>query len=253
MKRIALVSGMVFVSFLIISHDLHAQRPYRSDPGIDNDYYDLNLTREQLEKIDQLELKLEKDLSPLFSKLRANYMELDELETQIRPDQTKIENIWDRIYRLEDDILDKEILHERKIRGLLTIDQRAVFDSYYTDGMDTYGRNEIDRGYFRRESRRVDGDYYGSRRNSYRVGIGRSYMGRGAGGLGRGYYGYGRGNSRGYGMNRGYSRLTAGRLSRPGYYRYNPRVRYGRGPCGGGSGKWDRRDYGRGRRNWKDY
>ena len=249
MKRIALVSGMVLVSFLIISLDLHAQRPYRSDPGIDNDYYDLNLTREQVEKIEQLELELDKELSPLFSKLRSNYMKLDELEAQISPDLTKIEKMWDRIYQLEDDIEDKEILNERKIRGLLTIDQRAVFDSYYTNEMDTYGRNEFDRGYFRRGYRRADRGYYGTRRGDYRVGIDRGNRGRGAGGMGRGNYGYGRGSTRGYGMNRGYSRITAGRFSRPGYYRYNPRVRYGRGPCGAGLGKWYRRDYGRGRWN----
>ncbi|MFC2165431.1 Spy/CpxP family protein refolding chaperone [Acidobacteriota bacterium] len=249
MKKTALISGMVFISFLIISQGLYAQRFHRYETRIDNNYYDLELTREQLEKIDQLELELEKELSPLFSKLRANFEELDEEETQMRPDQLKIEKIWDRIYRLDDDIQDKEILHERKIRGLLTEDQKAVFDSYYRDEMGTYGRNELGRGYFGPGYRRDDRGYYGTRRSDYRVGIGRGYRGRGAGGMGRGYYGYGRGNSRGYGMRRGYSRLTAGRFSRSDYYRNFPRVRYGRGPCGAGLGKWDRRYYYRGRWN----
>ena len=56
MKKNVLISGMVFVSFLIISQGLYAQRFYRNSPIIEDDYYDLNLTQEQLAKIDALEL-----------------------------------------------------------------------------------------------------------------------------------------------------------------------------------------------------
>lgn len=103
MKKMGIISGMVFVSFLFISHGLYAQRIYRYGPGIEDDYYNLNLTRKQMEEIDKLELELEKELSPLISKLRSNYVVLDELEAQRSPDPTKINNIWDVIYRLEDD------------------------------------------------------------------------------------------------------------------------------------------------------
>ncbi|NOR16053.1 MAG: hypothetical protein GQ544_10125, partial [Candidatus Aminicenantes bacterium] len=70
MKKMALVSGVVFVSILFISHGLYAQRIYIDDPGIEDEYYELNLTKEQRENIDKLELELEKELSPLISKLR---------------------------------------------------------------------------------------------------------------------------------------------------------------------------------------
>jgi Spy/CpxP family protein refolding chaperone len=249
MKKIALVSGMVFVSLLLISHGLYAQRFYRYGPGIEDDYYDLNLTREQMEKIDKLELELERELSPLISKLRSNYMELDELEAQGSYDPTKIKKIWDMINKLEDDIGNKEISHEKKIRDLLTKEQRIIFDSYYAYGLNHYGRGGFGRGYFGRGYREFPGGNYGYGRYGYGAGMGRNYLGRGAGRLGRSYYGYGRGIVRGFGMNRGYFGLGTGRLSGPGNYRNYPRFRYGRGPCGAGLGKWYRWDYGRGRWN----
>jgi hypothetical protein len=252
MKKNALISGMMLVSFLFISHGLYAQGFYSYGPGIEEDLYDLNLTREQKEEIDKLEIELEKELSPLISKLRSNYVVLDELEAQRTPDSTKINNVWDVIYRLEDDIRNKEISHEKKIMDLLTEDQRTIFDSYYGYGLNPYDRGGFSRGYFGRGIRRFRGGNYGYGRNRYSAGMGRNYLGRGANRLGRGYYGYGRGISRGYSMNRRNFRPGAGRLSSPDNYRYYPRFRYGRGPCGAGLGKRYRWDYDRGRWKWND-
>jgi len=209
MKKTFIISYAFIISFLFISQQLFAQRYYKNNPRIYNDPYDLNLTQKQLEKMDKLEIELEKSLSPLFSKLRTNYFKLDELELQRSPDHTKIDKAWEEIYTLEEEIEKKEIAHEENIRGLLTEDQRAVFDSYYGYGMGT------GRGYYGR------GQGYGSR--------------RGVGTLGQGYYG------------RGIARGT-GRLTRRSY-RYDSRIRYGRGPCGAGLGKWYPQGYGRGRWN----
>jgi hypothetical protein len=233
MKKSAFIFGMVFVSVLFLSDGLCAQRYYRYDPGIQDDYYDLNLTQEQMEKIDRLEIELEKELSPLVAKLRSNYVVLDELEAQRSPDPKRIENAWDVIYKLEDDIQNKEILHEKKIRDLLTEEQKAVFDSYYAYDTNPYGRGGLGRGYFG----------YGYGGYGYGAGMGRNYLGRGAGRSGRGYYGYGRGISRGYGMNRGYFRFGVGSgAGQLGYGRgrFSRGVRYGRGPCGAGLGRWYR-------------
>jgi len=183
MKKIALISCMVFISFLFISQGLLAQRYYRGGPGIEDDYYDLNLTQEQMEKIDKLELELERELSPLISKLRSNYMELDELGAQGSYDPTKIKKILDLTNKLEDDIGNKEISHEKKIRDLLTQEQRIIFDSYYG-----YGLNQYDRG-----------------------GFGRGYFGRGFRGFRGGNYGYGAGRLSGSGKYRYYSRFRYGR------------------------------------------
>lgn len=218
MKKIALISGAVIVLLLFISHGLYAQRIYRDDPRIEDDYYDLKLTQEQLEKIDLLEIELEKELSPLFSRLRASYFELDELEAQRNPDPTQIKKIWDAIFNLEDDIQNKEISHEKMIKDLLTEDQRAIFDSYYAYGTNPYRRSGFGRRYSGFGSRGFrEGNYAYGR---YGGGMRRNYLRRGADRLSRNYYGYGRGISS----------------------RYYPRLRYGRGPCGAGLGRWYRWD-----------
>ncbi len=252
MKKIVHIFGMVFVSFFFISHGLYAQRVYKDDPGIEDDYYDLNLTQEQMEKIDKLELELEKELSPLISKLRSNYMELDELEALRGSDPAKINKIWDVLYKLEEDIHNREISHEKEIRNLLTEDQKVIFNSYYDYALNPYASGDFGQGYYGRGFMGFRGGNHGYGRYGYGAGMGRNYLGRGAGRVGRGYYGYGRGVSRGYGMNRGNFGLGGGRLSGPNNYRYYPRFRYGRGPCGARLAKWYRMGYGRGRWNWND-
>ena len=226
MKKTAVMSGLVLVSFLFVFHSLYAQGFYRYDPIIEDDYYGLNLTQEQIAKIDALELELEKELSPLIAKLRSNYAVLDDLEAQRDPDPSEINQAWDLIYKLEDDIQKKEILHEKKIRDLLTEDQKALFDAYYAYGASPYERGGFGRG--------IRGGRYG-----YGYGAG---MGRGVGMLGRGYYGYGRGITRGYGRNMGYFGRGAGRMGY-GNSRFLRGVRYGRGPCGAGLGRWYRWNY----------
>ena len=237
MKKTVIISGLIFISILFISQGLFAQRYLRGGPGIESDYCPLNLTQEQIEKIDKLELELEKELSPLFSKLRSVYVELEELEAQRSPDMTKMEEMWDVMYKLEFNIRNKEILHEKTIRELLTQDQIALIDSYSAYDRGFYGRGGYGRGNF--------GSGYGR----YSAGVGQNYMGRGAGRLGRGYYGYGNVGTRGFSRNTGYLGRGTGRLG----YGTNPNlrgVRYGRGPCGAGLGRWYRMGYGIGRWNW---
>jgi Spy/CpxP family protein refolding chaperone len=222
MKKRAMISSIVFISFLFVSQGFSAQGYLRGGPGIEENYCQFNLTQEQMEKIDKLDLELEKELSPLFSMLRSIYMELEELEAQRSPDLTKIEKIWETIFKYEFDIQNKEILYEKKIRDLLTEEQKALIDSFTAYGRGGFGRGNFGRGYGR-----------------YGAGTGQNYMGRGAGMLGRGFYGYGNAITRGYGRNMGYLGQGTGRISY-GNVRFLPGVRYGRGPCGAGLGRWYR-------------
>jgi len=217
MKKTLLLSSIVIISFLFISQPLFAQRYYRNGP---------DLTQEQMENMDKLELELEKELSPLFYKLRNNYIKLDELELQRNTDYNKTSKIWEEIYKLEEEIEKKEISHEANIRGLLTKDQMAVFDSYYGYGMG-YGRGNFERG----RGRGRMGQGYARFNSGYGAGYGRNYLRRGTAWKGQEYYGRG---------------IGAGRMGR-GNYRYYSRVRNGRGPCGAGWGKWSTQGYGRGR------
>jgi hypothetical protein len=242
MKKMALISGMIFVSFIFVSQGLYGQTDDRYGPGIEEDYYGLNLTQEQMKKIEILELELEKEISPLIAKLRSNYVVLDELETERNPDPKRIDNVWGVICRLEEDIEKKEISHEKKIREVLTEDQRVIFDSYSGYGINPYSRGAAGRGYYQGAYRGYRGRQYGYNGTGYGAGMGRNYVGRGAGRLGRGYGGYGRGVTRGYGGNMGYFGRGAGRLGY-GNSRLLRGVRYGRGPCGAGLGRWYRWNY----------
>ena len=168
-------------------------------------------------------------------------MVLDELEAQRNPDPTKINNVWDVIYGLEDNIQNREILHEKKIRDLLTEDQRVIFDATYAFGADPYYSGGFGRG--------LRGGNYGyGGYGYYGRGMGRNYYGRGTGRLGGGYYGYGRGIGRGYNRNMGYFGRGAGQQVY-GNGRFVRGVRYGRGPCGAGLGRWYRWNYNRVGRN----
>ena len=71
MKKRTLISGMVFILFVFISQGLYAQGYYRYGPPMEDDYYALNMTKEQMEKIDTLEHGLIKELSPLIAKIRS--------------------------------------------------------------------------------------------------------------------------------------------------------------------------------------
>jgi hypothetical protein len=252
MKKMALISGLVFVSFIFMTSGLYAQRYDRYGPGTEDDFYGLNLTQEQISKIDALEIELEKELAPLIAKLKSNYVVLDELEAERNPDPKRIDAVWEVIYRLEENIENKEISHEKKIRELLTEDQRVIFDGYYGYGMNPYSGGAVGRGYSQRAFRGYRGRNYGYGGYGYGAGMGRNFLGRGMGRLGRGYSGYARGINRGYGRNMGYLGRGAGQqglgYDRTRYYRG---IRYGRGPCGAGLGRWNRRNDYRGGWNWR--
>ena len=239
MKKQAFLSVTVLICILFVSHGLYAQRMHRYCPVMEDLIYELNLTEKQLEEIDKLEIGREKELLPLISKLRSQYGVLDELEIQRNPDPGKINAVWDAIYKLEEDIQNKEILHENKIRELLTEEQTAVLDSYFADSTIPYDRGGLGRGYFGSGFRgfRVGNDRYAG--YGFGAGVGRNGLGRGAGRLGSAYYG-GRGNiGRVYDGRIGDVGRGVGLL---GYGRFLRGARYGMGPCGAGLGRlyrWD--------------
>lgn len=234
MKKGIVIPFIVFILFAFVGQGLSAQRYLARGAGAGGDYCVLNLTEEQIKKIDRLELDLYKELSPLFSKLRSVFIELDELETQASPDQKRIEAVWERICQLEDDIRNRELQHEKKISDLLTEEQKTLIESFYSYGRGGLGRGNFGRGY---------GRY------NYGAWIGQNYLGQDSGELARGYYGYGRGIRGGYGRMGVY--LGQGAVWRG--YGQNPPflgVRYGRGPCGAGLGRGYLMGVGRGRWIW---
>lgn len=236
MKKRTVISAMVFISFFFFAQEISAQRYYGEGFGSTAADQKLNLTQEQVEKIDALELELEKDLFLLNSQLRSNWMRLEELEAQRSQDPAEMKKLLDVIYKLENEMQNKEIQHQNKIRDVLTEDQKVLLDNFGAFGWNFYGRGGFGRGYFRRGFERFGGNS-GYALNS--PGFGRMGWGQGAYGQDRANYGYGRG------LGRGYSGLG---VLRPeaGYSRYNSYYRSGRGPCGAGWGRGPYWNYGRG-------
>jgi hypothetical protein len=241
-KNILVIAiGLIFI--ISISQVLLAQRYFRDNSfrQRDYDYYDLKLTESQRIKIDELELNLEKEISPLVSELRVKELELQQLYNRTNPDEQKIETKINEMIKIEDAIAEKEISYNEKVGNLLTKEQKAIIDSYYRDF--GYGR-----GFYGRGAVRFGQADYG--RGFYRQGMGRGYYGQRQGqgrlgwsdlrGYGRGYYGQRQGQGRlGWSDLRGYGR---------GYY---GGMRLGRGPRGRGLGRLIWRNYGYGRGWWK--
>ncbi|MCK4494835.1 MAG: Spy/CpxP family protein refolding chaperone [Candidatus Aminicenantes bacterium] len=221
-KNILIIAiGLIFI--ISTSQVLLAQRYSRDNQFWQRDYdlYDLKLTESQLIKIDELELNLEKEISPLLSKLRLKDLELRQLSDRANPNEQKIESKINEIIKIDDAITEKENSYNEKVRNLLTKEQKAIFDSYYRD----FGYS---RDFYGRGAGRFGQAGYG--RGFYRQGMDRGY--------GRGYYGQGLGRL-GWNNSRGYGR---------GFY---SGIRLGRGPCGRGLGRLTWRNYGYGRGWWK--
>ena len=245
MRKNILVIALGIIFIISISQVVLAQRYYRDNPyqQRDYDYYGLKLTETQRIEIEELELNLEKEISPLLSELRVKDLELQQLYNRANPDEQKIETKINEIVKIENAIAEKESSYIEKIRNLLTKEQKGIIDSYSRDF--GYGRDFYGRGAGRFGQANYGRGFYG--RGYY----GQGYYGRGQGrlgwsdfrGYGRGYYGqgyYGRGQGRlGWSDRRGYSR---------GYY---GNIRLGRGPCGRGLGRLIWRDYGYRRGWWK--
>lgn len=221
-KNILIIAiGLIFI--MSISQVLLAQGYYRDNLYRQRyfDYYDLKLTESQLKKIDELEISLEKEISPLLSKLRVKDLEYRQLYYRANPDERKIETIINEMNKIEDAIIEKERSYDEGIRNLLTEKQKAILDSYY--GNFGYGRGFNGRG-GGRFGQAVDS------RGFYRPRMGRGY--------GRGYYGQGQG------------RLGWSNLSGYGRGHYYDGMGLGRGPCGRGLGRYLWRNYGY-RRGWR--
>jgi hypothetical protein len=230
-KKTALKTGyFVFLAVLLLLGS-HAQIFAQGlEPVYDDQYYaNPDLSREQSEKIRELEERLDKELSPLHQRLRSLYRDVDRLETAANPEPRKIDEKWAEIDRLENDIRDREMKHEQRIAEIVP---QAVGSYGYPGG--AYAAQ----GYWGRMGRGPGGGGMGRMSGAagyggggYGIGRGRSgYVGRGYGraGAGAGYGGYGR-IGVGYGMGtRGY---TGG-------------VRLGRGPCGAGLGRLSGAGYG---------
>ncbi len=190
-----------------------ARRPMGMRPA-----YGLNLTEEQMVRIEEMRLQFEKEILPLETELQTHYSELRLMYVK-NQEQAKIDAKFNQIDKMEIELERRFEAHQMNIRNLLTNEQKMLFDQEggfrMGLGMDYgggYGRGPgMGRGYIQGNSRGY-GQYYGR-------GYGRSP------GMGRGYI---QGNYRGYGQYYGRAYGRSPGMGR-GYIQGNYRG-YGRGP-----------------------
>jgi hypothetical protein len=241
MKTVRACVVIAVCLFLISALPGFAQRRLpRMDPYYD---YDLELTSEQIQQIEEMELKFQQEILPLESDLDMQYLEMRRMIAQ-NEEQAKIDAKLDRIDKMEIEIDQKYQAHQTRIRDLLTDRQKMLFDEQGGLGMGLGW--DYRRGYAPGYGRGYGRGYGGGYAPGYGRGLGRGY----GLGYGRGYgpgYGrwYGPGYERGYGLGygRGYG-LGYGRGYAPGYGK-DYRIPYNRG-YGLGYGRGLGRGWGRG-------
>ncbi len=179
-----------------------ARRPMGMRPA-----YGLNLTEEQMVRIEEMRLQFEKEILPLETELQTHYSELRLMYVK-NQEQAKIDAKFNQIDKMEIELERRFEAHQMNIRNLLTNEQKMLFDQ----------------------------------EGGFRMGLGMDYGGGYGQGYGRGYI---QSNSRGYGRGPGMGRGYIQGNSR-GYGQYYGRG-YGRGPgMGRGYIQGNYRGYGRG-------
>ncbi len=93
-----------------------------------------NLTDEQSKQIADLRTDHLKKMTGLRNQLFEKQAHLRTLNTADTPDMKAINATVDEIGSLKTDMMKEREAHLQKIRGLLTADQRAVFDSSHMQG-----------------------------------------------------------------------------------------------------------------------
>ncbi len=88
----------------------------------------LDLTDEQTAKIQDLELKLEKEIIPLRSQIPAIEANLKQELVADQFNQTKVKSLIDQKTKILSEIEFKQFLNQRAVRDLLTPEQQKQFD-----------------------------------------------------------------------------------------------------------------------------
>ena len=176
-------SALVFLAAVCVPPaDAQVRRPYRAYAGA------MNLTDEQLDRIEDLRLAFQSDILSLETKWSKLDLELEAMSRKGQDLDAKLKEL-DALEREMDKIW---VAHQNQVRSVLTDDQKVLFDRFGGLGLGL-----------------GPGAGYGA---APRLGLG-SGAGRGRGygwapGAGRGIRGYGRypryGRGYGPGMGRGY-------------------------------------------------
>jgi Spy/CpxP family protein refolding chaperone len=132
---------LVMIASLVMANGLLAQgldRPFQPKP---TRMAALDLTDEQQAKIQDLELKLEKEIIPLRSQIPAIEANLKQELIADQFNQIKVKNLIDQKAKILSEIELKQLLNQRAVRDLLTPNQQKQFDLHaLKEGMRHHGK-----------------------------------------------------------------------------------------------------------------
>lgn len=91
---------------------------------------DLNLSEDQIKKLQDLNLKYQKEVLEVRNTLQAKGLELQTLLLSKEPDQAKVDSLVEEIGQLRTDIQKKTLNHQIETRKILTQEQWDKLRSY---------------------------------------------------------------------------------------------------------------------------
>lgn len=126
MKKIRIYVCFAVVFMLINASSSWAQEDTESEMM---PYYGLNLTQDQINKIQEMRLDFQKEILELRIKLQGRYLELNNMYNN-GESQEKIDNIIAQIENMSLELEQKYFDHRNQIRGILTDEQKVMFDRW---------------------------------------------------------------------------------------------------------------------------
>lgn len=117
----------VIISFLLVFNGLYASDG--ENPHCGNRFMRaLDLSEEQQSRISEMQLQLQRDITPLKAKIHNLRADLKLVLTAEKFDAETFKRLNGEITKLQEEIKLKQLMHQRAIRDLLTAEQKKKFD-----------------------------------------------------------------------------------------------------------------------------
>ena len=138
MKRLTILSLAAFVLLSVSASFAQQGRGMRGTmPGGDRQYFGqcvLDLTEEQQTKISQMRLEMQKQMTPLRSKVQTLRSEYKLMIIDEKISEADLKSKLDEISGLRKDMALKRVKHQRQVRSILTDEQKVKFDQRILSG-----------------------------------------------------------------------------------------------------------------------
>lgn len=138
MKRLTILSLAAFVLLSVSASFAQQGRGMRGTmQGGDRQYFGqsvLDLTEEQQAKISKMRLEMQKEMTPLRSKVQTLRSEYKLMIIDEKISEADLKSKLDEISGLRKDMALKRAKHQRQVRSILTDEQKVKFDQRILSG-----------------------------------------------------------------------------------------------------------------------